>query len=94
MGKPRDMSQRVTLARVDDVKRRTRVGAARKAIYEQDLGVDSAAVERLLKDDSLVPAAVSLGRFTMWLMLRRYCFRMHSLINYHYWTSTCLRCWW
>lgn len=92
MGKPRDMSQRVTLARVDDVKRRTRVEAARKAIYEQNLGVDSAAVERLLKDDSLVPAAVSSTSFIMRPMLMLYYFRMHSLINYHHSTSICLRC--
>jgi hypothetical protein len=61
MGKRRDMSQRVTLARVDDVSRHHRVDAARGAIYGHNQGVDSAGVERLLKDDSLVPAAVGVS---------------------------------
>jgi len=58
MGMPRDMMQRMTLARVDDVKRRNRVEAAREAIYVKNYAVDSQAVENLLQEDSLVPTVV------------------------------------
>ena len=54
------MSQRVSLARVDDMRQRSRLEAACEAIYEYNNTVDGAAVERLLKDDSLVPTAVSV----------------------------------
>ena len=57
------MTQRVTLARVDDVNRRVRVAAAREIIYEKgkkNYTVHSAAVEKLLKEDSLVPTAVRI----------------------------------
>ena len=59
MGLRRDMAQRLSLARTDDVKRRSRVDAAREAVYGKNHTVDSAAVENLLKEDSLVPTAVS-----------------------------------
>ena len=59
MGLRRDMVQRLSLARTDDVKRRSRVDAAREAVYGKNHTVDSAAVENLLKEDSLVPTAVS-----------------------------------
>lgn len=49
------MAQRKTLARVDDQDRRNRVMAARRAIYEKNHSVNSAAVNRLLQKDSLVP---------------------------------------
>jgi hypothetical protein len=55
---PRDMAQRKTLARVDDVNRANRIAAARKSIYEGDYKVNSRAVEDLLGEDSLVPTAV------------------------------------
>ena len=58
MGMPRDMKQRITLARVDDVKRRNRVEAAREAIYVKNYGVDSQPVKNLLQEDSLVPTVV------------------------------------
>ena len=58
MGMPRDMTQRMTLARVDDVKRRNRVEAAREAIYMKNYGIDSQAVENLLQEHSLVPTVV------------------------------------
>jgi len=60
MGMRRDLSQRASLARVDDINRRSRLAAARKAIYEKNHTVDGTAVENLLKEDSLVPAAVSI----------------------------------
>jgi len=58
MGKHRDMAQRETLARVDDLSRRNRVASAREVIYEKNYAVDSKAMEDLLKVDSLVPTAV------------------------------------
>jgi hypothetical protein len=58
MGMPQDMTQRMTLARVDDVKRRNRVDAAREAIYVKNHGIDGRVVENLLQEDSLVPTAV------------------------------------
>jgi hypothetical protein len=60
MGMSRDLAQRVSLARVDDVNRRARVQAARTAIYENNHPVDGAAIKRLLKQDSLVSSNVSV----------------------------------
>lgn len=60
MGMPRDMTQRKSLMRIDNVQRRSRVEAAREAIYVKNFGIDSVVVENLLKEDSLVPAAVSI----------------------------------
>ena len=58
MGRPRDMMQRRTLSRVDDIKRRNCVKAAREIIYKKNKAVNSTAVERLLQEDSLVPTMV------------------------------------
>lgn len=59
MGKPRDMAQRKTLARVDDEDRRHRIATARDNIYEKKYSVNSTvAVNALLQRDSLVPTAV------------------------------------
>jgi len=60
MGKQRDIRQRETLARLDDVDHRHRVSVARDLIYEKNYAVDSAAVKRLLGKDSLVPTAVRI----------------------------------
>jgi hypothetical protein len=54
----RDMAQRVSLARTDDLSHQSKVTAARNLIYDRNYAVDSAPVERLLKDESLVPATV------------------------------------
>jgi hypothetical protein len=53
------MTQRETMARTDDIHRRTSVNTARQLIYEKNFRVNSAAVENLLQDKSLVPTAVS-----------------------------------
>jgi hypothetical protein len=58
MGMRRDMTQRETLIRVDDLSRRNRVASAREIIYEKKYAVDSTAVENILRVDSLVPTAV------------------------------------
>lgn len=54
------MTQRTTLARVDNMKRRIRVEAARGAIYMDNYKVDSRAVENLLQEESLVPTVVCI----------------------------------
>ena len=58
MGMRRDMKQRVSLVRTDDVKRRNLIRAAREAIYLKNYAVDSDVVEKLLREESLVPTAV------------------------------------
>lgn len=58
MGMRRDMKQRVSPARADDVKRRNLIRAAREAIYLKNYAVDSDVVEKLLREESLVPTAV------------------------------------
>lgn len=62
MGMRRDMMQRTSLARVDDIDRRSFIKDAREKIYVKDYAVDSKGVlgERL-QEQSLVPVAV--GRF-------------------------------
>jgi len=71
---------------------RIRIKAAHEAIYEHNHGVGGVAVEKLLKEHSLVPAAVGGVFLIMRLVLMFYGFRMHSLTSYHYSTSICLRC--
>ena len=60
MGTCEDMMERESLARVDNMGRRRRVGDAREAIYVGNSAVDGTAVETLLKEDSLVPTVVSV----------------------------------
>jgi len=69
MGMARDMRQRVTLARVDDDANRRKVETARDIIYKKNYAVDSAAVEAILKGESLVPSSVS-GAMLSWLNLK------------------------
>jgi hypothetical protein len=59
MGKPQDMKQRETKARVDDNNRMRKVNTAREIIYKKNYAVDSEPVETLLKEQSLVPTPVS-----------------------------------
>lgn len=65
-GTPEDRHYRIHKARIDDRDRQTKVSKARKLIYGKtggkkntNFGVGSAAVERLLKDQSLIPTDVS-----------------------------------
>lgn len=69
-GTPEDKEYRTNKARVDDRSRQTKISKARKLIYgkitkkkDTNFGVNSAAVERLLKDQSLVPTDVCLVFF-------------------------------
>jgi hypothetical protein len=59
MGMRQDMTQRKTLARVDDEDRRQKIDCARKIIYEKNYAVDTENVETLLQPESLVPTSVS-----------------------------------
>lgn len=72
-GTPEDMQLRVSGARIDSEIRRKNISKARKLIHGKlgaakntNYGVNSAAVERLLKKESLVPTSVS--SFCSWLM--------------------------
>lgn len=59
LGKRLDMKQRLSLARVDNEDRKRKVQTARHIIYEKNYAVNSEAVEKLLKEESLVPTSVS-----------------------------------
>jgi hypothetical protein len=58
LGMVRDMDQRITMARVDDNRRRHNLLSARRFIYELNYLVNSAAVETLLREESWVPNVV------------------------------------
>jgi hypothetical protein len=93
MGRPRDMMQRVTLARIDGVNRRSRVAAARKCIYEKNYAVNSRVVENLLQEDSLVPTAVGtcfLSKIVFLIALIH--FRTHFRTSWHNSVLICSAC--
>jgi hypothetical protein len=52
------MTQRKTLARIDDANRRDLVKVARDHIYEKNNGINSKGVQNLLQETSLVPTTV------------------------------------
>jgi hypothetical protein len=58
IGMVRDMQQRTTMVRIDDEQCRSNVRSARRMIYEENYHVDSARVEHLLGETSLVPSVV------------------------------------
>lgn len=80
LGTKMDRRKRRTLARVDDNNRRYSVARARSAIYEPKpnkcLAVDSAYVERQLKQESLVPTSVSLVSICIWTHSNQLAIRM------------------
>ena len=59
MGTPNDMKQRQLLVRTDNDSGRNKVLRARELIYERNYAVNTPQIERLLRDQSLVPTAVS-----------------------------------
>ena len=59
MGMCQDMAQCLSLTCINDVKCHSHVDAAQEAIYGKNCTVDSVAEENLLKENSLVPTAVS-----------------------------------
>ncbi len=54
------MRDRARLSRVDNLQYRVKISNARDIVYQQLRGVDSTFVENILKEESLVPAEVSL----------------------------------
>jgi hypothetical protein len=58
MGMIRDMTQRVTMARIDNDQCQNKVKIARTLIYQKGRAVNSVPVEDLLKETSLVPNTV------------------------------------
>jgi hypothetical protein len=54
---------------MDDARRRSTVASARELIYEKNYAVDSQAVEKLLKAQSLVPTSVRGYHISAWLSL-------------------------
>jgi hypothetical protein len=84
MGMRRDMTQRETLARLDDDHRRRRVADARQFIYDQNNQINSAGVERLLQEHSLVPTEVRLFLLNDFLFLTLFAgFRTRFRTNCH-----------
>ncbi|KAF7973294.1 hypothetical protein HWV62_15675 [Athelia sp. TMB] len=67
LGMVLDRKERISRQRVDDDARNRNITTARRFIYVDSLVVDSAAVEKLLKPQSLVPT-LPLG-FDLFLML-------------------------
>src|ERR1700721_1245661 len=61
IGMPQDMSERTSLARHDGINHWIKIQSARRLIYEKNYAVDSSAVERLLKEHSLVPTSVRVA---------------------------------
>ena len=59
LGTVSDMRQRQSLARVDNLDRRSKVKKARSIIYDQDYAVNNEASEKLLKNESLVATEAS-----------------------------------
>lgn len=59
LGMSRDRQQRSTLAR-SNASRDQSVATARSLVYERNYGVDSTAIELLLKPESWVPNSVSI----------------------------------
>ena len=58
LGTVDDIKKRKTLARVDNMAKQDKVLKARNLIYEGNAAVDNNEVEKLLKDESLVPTKV------------------------------------
>lgn len=64
LGMKSDMASRrsetyKTGIRKDDLHYRAIISSSRKVVYENDYGVDSKAIDRILKAESLVPTSVS-----------------------------------
>jgi hypothetical protein len=52
------MTQRKTLARIDDANRRDHIKVAREHIYEKSNEINSKGVQNLLQETSFVPTTV------------------------------------
>jgi uncharacterized membrane protein len=67
LGMPSDMTLRVNATRVDSAQRKNLVKTARSVVYEKHSAVNCAAVENLLKEQSLVPNKVFIAPFPIML---------------------------
>lgn len=67
LGMVRDRQQRSTLQRLDDQGRQYKIEKARHLIYERNYAVDSSAVNKLLKAESLVPTSVRCTRYILYV---------------------------
>lgn len=66
-----DMKQRTSLVRYDNDASRFTIKTVRRIIYENKYAVNSQAVEKILKDKSLVPTYVSCVEGAIWHQLTR-----------------------
>jgi hypothetical protein len=91
----RDRSQRVSLARIDDKDRRFRITTARQHIYEKKKRVNGAAINQLLKVDSLVPTTVRTCVSSRYLYIDKLLFpRTRFLTDFQPLVSTSSPCFW
>jgi hypothetical protein len=65
LGMKRDRKAWTTLACVDNQQRHQLITSTRKAIYKHNFDVDSAAVECMMKPQSLVPTTVRIWLFRL-----------------------------
>jgi len=83
LGLSKDRQQRVQFQRVDNLQRQVKISSARRIIYEENYRVNSAAVERILKEESLVPTSVgvfSLSHITNLTAIKNaFSERLHTL---------------
>jgi hypothetical protein len=61
MGTALDLRRRQTHVRIDDHALRYKLSQARSAIYDSGYVVNSTLIEAMLKEHSLVPAAVRVA---------------------------------
>jgi len=61
----RDKNRRLREEQVDNDSYRRKVKSARQYIFEQGKGIESAAVEDLLSEESYVPITVSMPAFLL-----------------------------
>lgn len=76
LGTKHDKRQRISLARVDNLRYRANILNARKIIYEKNRTVNSVFVQNLLKSQSLVPTEVCSLLFSLngpWLIFNTEC---------------------
>lgn len=99
-GTKRDGKQRVSLARVDDLRYRAKISSARKIIYQNKHPVSSVLVQRLLKSESLVPTEVALSFIPSVLATHYWLFRMPFRVNFlalalicfpYFWWTLCMK---
>ena len=69
LGMPRDRQLRTSQQRKNDISWQVKISSARDLIYKQNYAVDSTAVEKILKEQSLVPISVCARSSCIWFEL-------------------------